>query len=58
MKKHFLFIVSVLAISLSISAQSSGFKELDQWVDIWKEAQQTFFGYPINEQSALSDFYK
>ena len=58
MKKHLLFIVSVFAISLSISAQSSGFKELDQWVDIWKEAQQTFFGYPVNEQSALSDFYK
>ena len=58
MKKHFLLIVSVLAISLSISAQSSGFKELDQWVDIWKEAQQTFFGYPINEQSALSGFYQ
>ena len=61
MKKHLLAcaLVAMSALFLTANAQpSSGFPELDEWVKIWKTTQQTFFGYPVNEQSALSDFYK
>lgn len=40
------------------SAVSSGFEELDKYVKLWKEGQSTYFGYPVNQKSALSDFYK
>ena len=61
MKKHFLAgaLLAISALFVTINAQqSSGFAELDKWVDIWKATQQTYFGYPVNEQSALADFYK
>ena len=58
MKKHIILIISILAISLNATAQSSGFDKLDEWVNTWKEVQQTFFGYPVNEQSALHGFYE
>ena len=38
--------------------KSSGFQKLDEWTQIWKEGQQTFFGYPANQESALQDFYE
>ena len=47
----------LVCVQLSI-AQTSGFQELDQWVEKWKTGKQTFFGYPVNEQSQLSDFYE
>ena len=37
---------------------SSGFDELDEYVDYWKEGQKTFFGYPMDEDSKLHDFYE
>lgn len=40
------------------SAVSSGFEELDKYVKLWKEGQSTYFGYPVNQKSGLSDFYK
>lgn len=40
------------------SAVSSGFEELDKYVKLWKEGQSTYFGYPVNQKSELSDFYK
>ncbi len=58
MKKHFILIISILAVSLNMMAQKSGFEKLDQWTETWKEAQQTYFGYPVNEHSALADFYQ
>lgn len=39
------------------SKVSSGFDELDEYVDYWKEGQKTFFGYPVDEDSKLHDFY-
>ena len=51
-----LIVFSVLA--LNGFCQQSGYKKLDQWTDIWKEAQQTYFGYPVNQQSALQEFYE
>lgn len=40
------------------SSVSSGFEELDKYVKLWKEGQSTYFGYPVNQKSELSDFYK
>ena len=58
MRKRILIILTIASVSLCAAAQSSGFKQLDKWLDIWKETQQTFFGYPVNEQSALHGFYE
>ena len=41
-----------------MKVQSSGFQELDEWTEVWKEGQQTFFGYPANQNSALREFYE
>jgi len=43
---------------LYLPAQTSGYEKLDQWVEIWKKGQQTFFGYPLNQESELKDFYE
>ena len=58
MKKHLFLFVALLAVCLSTEAQSSGFTKLDEWTQTWKEAQPTYFGYPVNEYSALADFYQ
>ena len=58
MKKQLLIFAALAAFVLNVSAQSSGFAELDEWTKIWKETQQTYFGYPVNEQSALHGFYE
>ncbi|MBR5102965.1 MAG: aminotransferase class V-fold PLP-dependent enzyme [Muribaculaceae bacterium] len=47
-----------LVIAAGAFAQSSGYEKLDEWVETWKTGQQTFFGYPANEKSELSDFYQ
>lgn len=39
-------------------AQTSGFPKLDEWVETWKAGQQTYFGYPVNQQSEMRDFYE
>ena len=36
----------------------SGYEKLDQWTETWKQGQQTYFGYPCNQQSAMKDFYE
>ncbi len=56
MKKCFLLVVSV--VTLFGCTRSSGFEKLDEWTQIWKEGQQTYFGYPANQESALQDFYE
>lgn len=54
-----LFLIQVLLLCASCTyAQSSGFAKLDEWVKIWKTAQQTLFGYPVNQHSELRDFYE
>ena len=62
MKKFFLLVVSALTLlgcSLGDGGQkSSGFDKLDEWTKRWKEGQQTYFGYPVNQESALQDFYE
>lgn len=56
MKKFFILVVSIL--TLFGCTRSSGFQKLDEWTQIWKEGQQTYFGYPVNQESALQDFYE
>ena len=56
-KKLFL-ILALLCSAQGMIAQTSGFTKLDQWVEIWKAGQQTFFGYPANQQSEMHDFYE
>ena len=58
MRKIFisLFLLSVFA--LNGMAQTPANQKLDEWVKVWKEAHQTLFGYPVNEQSPLQGFYE
>jgi len=56
MKKYFLLIIAV--VTMLGCSQGSGYEKLDQWTQIWKESQQTYFGYPVNQESALQDFYE
>ena len=55
------FLIAVIALFMgaqTISAQESGMKMLDEWTDIWKTAQQTFFFFFFNQDSPLRDFYE
>lgn len=56
MRKH-LIIAAIFATTFCF-AQSSGFQKLDEWTKVWETSQQTFFGYPCNQQSRMHDFYK
>ena len=58
MKKRLVLLATLLAFALSLSARSSGFKELDKWTEIWKEKCSSMFGYPVNEDSPLEGFYR
>ena len=59
MKKHLLSLVTLLiSVAGSVSAQSSGYPELDAMVQTWKEAQQTTIGYPASQESNLAPFYQ
>ncbi len=58
MKKQFILWMVLSAFVLVGCTKSSGFQKLDEWTQIWKEGQQTFFGYPANQESALQDFYE
>lgn len=62
MKTNVRLIVTV-ALLLStpyMFAHTSGFKKLDDWVEIWKTGEQTYFGYPVNQTSdnELREFYE
>ena len=57
-KSRILFLQALFFVGLNLFAQTSGFKELDEWTEKWKTGQQTYFGYPVNQQSAMRDFYE
>lgn len=57
MRKIFL-LITVSLLTLSGCRHTSGFAKLDEWTNTWKTNQQTYFGYPANQQSALKDFYE
>ncbi len=48
----------LISVAGSVSAQSSGYPELDAMVQTWKEAQQTTIGYPASQESNLALFYQ
>ncbi len=57
--KSRLFLLQALFLFAQCTfAQSSGFQELDEWTEIWKRGQQTYFGYPVNQQSEMRGFYE
>ena len=56
--KKYILITTLSVLTLCGCSRGSGFEKLDQWTQTWKEAQQTFFGYPVNEKSELHDFYE
>ena len=64
MTKRILILAALVLAALSSckqageSKQSSGYPELDEWVEKWHVGQQTYFGYPLNEDSRLRDFYQ
>ena len=62
MKKFFIWVIALVTLvgcsQGSGVKKSSGFEKLDQWTQIWKAGQQTYFGYPVNQESALQDFYE
>lgn len=60
MRKITMILVALIAATMSTMtfAQSSGFQKLDEWTEVWKKGQQTYFGYPVNQHSPLHDFYE
>ena len=57
-KSRLFLLLALLFSALNLLAQTSGFQKLDEWVEMWKTGRQTYFGYPANQQSEMSDFYK
>lgn len=57
-KSRLIFLLALLFSAVNLLAQTSGFQKLDEWVEVWKTGRQTYFGYPANQQSEMSDFYK
>ena len=53
MRKITMILVALIAVTMSTMsfAQSSGYQKLDEWTEVWKNGQQTYFGYPANQQS-------
>ena len=55
-KSRILLFQALFFVGLSLFAQTSGFKELDEWTEKWKTGQQTYFGYPVNQQVSDARF--
>ena len=54
-----LFLLSAMLFGgQHMTAQTSGFQKLDDWVEVWKAGLHTYFGYPVNQKSEMHDFYK
>ena len=60
MRKHLILYVAILAATMiaCTSRKSSGYQKLDEWTEVWKKGQQTYFGYPVNQESAMDEFYE
>lgn len=57
-KTRILLLQTLIFVTQCMFAQTSGFQKLDEWTEKWKTGQQTYFGYPINQQSEMRDFYE
>ena len=58
MKKRLFIITTSLVVTVSLFAQLSDWATLDEWAQKQHEEQKTSFGYPVNEKSALREFYR
>lgn len=58
MKKRLFIITTSLVVTVSLFAQLSDWAALDEWANKQHEEQKTSFGYPVNEKSALHEFYR
>ena len=58
MKKRLFIITTSLVVTVSLFAQLSDWATLDEWAQKQHEEQKTSFGYPVNEKSALGEFYR
>lgn len=56
--QHLAACLLLLASAQATMAQYSEYPKLNEWADRMKVAQQTYFGYPVNEKSELKDFYE
>lgn len=56
--QHLAACLLLLASAQAAMAQYSEYPKLNEWADRIKVAQQTYFGYPVNEKSELKDFYE
>ncbi len=56
--QHLAVCLLLLASAQATMAQYSEYPKLNEWADRMKVAQQTYFGYPVNEKSELKDFYE
>ncbi len=57
MRKYLTLFLALIAAAFCF-AQKSGLQKLDEWTEVWKTGQQTYFGYPVNQQSPLHEFYE
>lgn len=48
----------LVTVCSSVSAQTTGYPELDEAVAKWKAGKMSYFGYPANQRSELHDFYE
>ena len=58
MNKLISFLFALLCATTTTWAQDSGYPELDAMVPVWKNAQETTFGYPASQKSLLAKFYE
>ena len=56
--QHLAACLLLIASAQAAMAQYSEYPKLNEWADRMKVAQQTYFGYPVNEKSELQDFYE
>lgn len=56
--KRTILIAVLLATVQCMTAQKASLQKLNDWVEVWKTGQQTYFGYPVNQQSEMREFYK
>lgn len=57
-KTNLFLLLALLLGAQCAMAQETGFSKLNKWVEKWKAGQQTYFGYPANQQSEMHDFYE
>ena len=58
MRKRSSIFAVLFAVALLCQAQTTGNEKFNEWLHIWNERSQTYFGYPTNQKSLMHDFYE